>query len=274
MTAFAQTSPPRVAPLDPPVSDRTPHLFVVTLIGAALVLGTVLRLLQADPAPAHPLSGAPVDGAVAATASLPEEPSATITLSGAPSRILAGVSDVDPARLGPPGVPRGSLTFRLAFPTDAPSAVTVTSEFLRLSGMLTEAATITFEVTPASDGSATVQAELEELLFRERAGIYRVAVSWEGMTLARTELALGTRQPSGVAVFAEPRRLVLAAGSYTAVRFDARGDVADALEHRFGKRARADAYAFARFGNTPHVLVGSGPLAKHWLPLGDGVRLR
>jgi hypothetical protein len=274
MTAFAQTSsPPRLAPADPHVSDRTPHLFVVTVIGAVVVLGTIVRL-QATPAAAHPLSGAPVDGPVAATVSLPDEPSAAIALSEASPGMLAAVSDDDPARLGPPGVTSGGLTFRLALPTDAPTAVTVTSEFLRLSGALTDAASITYPVIPDADGSAAVSADLGELLFRERPGIYRIAVTWEGVPLAETQLALGTSQPSGVAIFDKPRRLVIAAGTYTAVRFDADGGVGQELERQLGTRARAGALAFARFGGTGHVLVGSGPFAKYWLPLGEGIRLR
>jgi hypothetical protein len=269
MTGIAQT------PSGPYVSARTPHLFAVTLVGAALVLTTIIRLLGADPVPEHPLSGAPVEGAVEPTLTLPDEASASIQAAGAPGRVLAGVGDSEPAIVGPLPVPRdGLLALDLRLPTAERTVVGVSASQLRLTGGLRDGNVITYSVLPGADGGAVVEAPVAELIGDSRAGIYQVVVSWNGRALAEEYLALGVEQPSGVAVFDEPRRVRIAAGRHTAVRFDATGGVRKEATHRARGRTVVQAVAYARFNGEPYVLIPDGRWGRHWMPLGDGVRLR
>lgn len=269
MTGIAQT------PSRPYVSGRTPHLFAVTLVGAALVLTTVIRLLGADPVPQHPLSGAPVDGAVEPTLMLPDEASASIQASGVPGRGLAGVDDSEPAVLGPlPIPPDGTLTLDLRLPTAETTVVGVTASRMRLTGALHDGEVITHSVLPGADGRAVVDVPVNDLIAGSGAGIYRVVVSWNGAALADAYLGLGVEQPSGIAVFDEPRRVRIAAGRHTAVRFNAGGEVRKEHTRRARGRTVVDAVAYGRFNGEAYVLIPEGRWGRHWMPLGDGVRLR
>ena len=270
MTGIAQTSS------EPYVSGRTPHLFAVTLVGAALVLATLVRLFGAEPVPEYPLSGAPVDGAVEPTLTLPDEASASIQTAVAPGRTLAGVGDFDPAMVGPLPVPReGSLTVRVSLPIDEATVVGVTASRMRLNGAVRHGELSTYTVLPGADGAATVGAPVTDLIGDGGGGIYQVTVTWNGAVLAEEHLALAAEQPTGVAVFDEPRLVRITPGRHTAVRFDASGSVhAEKTRRIRGSGRTFEAIAYARFDGRAHVLIGDGRWARHWMPLGDGVRLR
>ena len=257
------------------MSGRTPHLFVATLVGAALILTTIVRFLGAEPVPLHPLSGAPVDGPVEPTLMLPAEASASIQAGVAPTPVLAGVGDFEPAVVGPLPVPRdGSVTVRLSLPTAEETVIGVTAARLRLNGALREGELRTYPVTPGAEGDALVAAPVRELIGGADGGIYRVAVSWDGTVLAEAYLALAADQPTGIAVFDEPRRVRIDAGRHTGVRFDASGTEYKEKTRRTESRTNEPALAFARFDGAAHVLIADGRWARYWMPLGDGVRLR
>jgi hypothetical protein len=269
MTGIAQTPP------EPYLGTRTPHVFLATLLGAALILTTVLRFLGADPVPDHPLSGAPVDGAVEPTLSLPSEASAAVWASSSPDRLLAGVADFEPALVGPLAVPRdGALTLRLSLTTDEPTSVSVTAARMRLNGAVRDGEQRTYEVLPGADGGALLPVPVSDLIGDGAGGIHRLTVSWNGAVLAEEHLALAAAQPTGVAVFDEPRTVRIDAGRHAGRRFDAGGSVTAKKVRRAGRGSNAEAVAYARFNGTAHVLVVDGRWARHWLPLGEGVRLR
>jgi hypothetical protein len=269
MTGIAQT------PSEPYISGRTPHLFIVTLVGAALILTTVVRFLGADPVREHPLSGAPVDGAVEPTLMLPAEATASVQTGVATSRVLAGVDDSEPAMVGPLPVPRdGSVTLRLSLPTAEATVIGVTASRMRLNGALRDGELQTYTVTPGADGAALLDAPVRELIGDAGGGIYRVAVTWDGVVLAEEYLALAAEQPAGVALFEEPRRVRVLAGRHTAVRFDDAGATTAEKTRRTRERTTVLAIAYARFDGVPHVLIADGRWARFWMPLGDGVRLR
>jgi len=269
MTGIAQTPP------EPYISSRTPHLFAATLVGAVLILTTVVRFLGAESVREHPLSGAPVDGAVEPTLMLPAEATASIQAGAARSRVLAGVGDYEPAVVGPLPVPRnGTVRVHLSLPTGEATAIGVTASRMRLNGALGDGELQTYEVTPGADGGALVEAPVSALIGDAGGGIYHVAVSWDGAILAEEYLALAAEQPTGVAVFDEPRRVRIDAGRHTAVRFDSTGATRIEKARRARGSRTVPALAYARFDGVAHVLIADGRWARFWMPLGDGVRLR
>jgi hypothetical protein len=58
------------------------------------------------------------------------------------------------------------------------------------------------------------------------------------------------------------------------VRFDATGSVRAEKTRRAKGRTIVDAIAYARFEGRAHVLIAGGRWDRHWMPLGNGVRLR
>lgn len=269
MTGIAQTPP------EPYVGTRTPHLFLATLLGAALILTTVLRFLGSEPAREYPLSGAPVDGAVEPTLMLPSEASAALWSSSSPDRLLAGVADFEPAIVGPLPVPRdAALTVRLSLTTADTTNVTVTAQRMRLNGAVRDGEARMYPVAPGADGSVVLAVPVSDLIGEAAGGIHRITVSWNGVVLAEEHLALAAAQPTGVAVFDEPRAVRIDAGRHVGRRFDEAGKVTGKKVRRAGRGTTAEAVAYARFDGTAHVLVVDGRWARHWLPLGDGVRLR
>jgi hypothetical protein len=269
MTGIAQNPP------EPYISDRTPHLFVVTLVGAALILTTIIRLLGAEPVRDHPLSGAPVEGAVEPTLMLPDQASASVLAATPAGRVLAGVADFEPAVVGPlPAARDGSLSIHVSLPTAEATVISVTASRLRLNGELRRGEMRTYPVAPGADGGATVTSPVTELVGDASGGIYQVAVTWNGVVLAEEYLALAAEQPTGIAVFDEPRKVRIKDGRHTAVRFDATGSVRAEKTRRAKGRTIVEAIAYARFDGRAHVLIASGRWDRHWMPLGNGVRLR
>jgi len=276
MTGIAQTRP------EPFVSGRTPHLSAAMLLGAALIVGLAFRFVSAeDPAPSTGLlSGAPVDGVVigepAARPALPEEPAAWLHVASADhTAVLAGTAAGDPVPLRPSAYPPGSSIALTAWlPTTDEVTVQVASSRLEADGQVTSAVRLEMPLAPADDGRATVETTVESLLAERAPGIYRVVVRWDGAVIGRQDVALGMVQPSGVAIFAEPRQVVFLAGEYTGVQFDAAGEVINEKAFALGANSGAPGAAYARFGGSPHVLIAEGVWAGFWMPLGEGVELR
>ena len=276
MTGFAQTRS------EPYVSGRTPHLSAAMLLGAALILALALRFVSAD-APASSaglLSGAPVDGVVvgapAAVPVLPDQPTAWLHIaSGEHATLLAGTVAGDPAPLRPSAYPPGSsVGISVSLPTTAEATVQVASARLEDDGSLATTTRLEFPLAPGDDGRATVEATVDALLADRAPGIYRVTLRWDGAVIGRQDVALGMAQPSGVAIFTEPRQVVFPAGEHTGVRFDAAGQVASRQTSSLDATSGAPAAAYARFNGSPHALITAGVWAGYWMPLGEGFELR
>jgi hypothetical protein len=276
MTSLAQTRPETY------VSGRTPHLSATMLFGGALILGLALRFVTAGEAATSNglLSGAPVDGVVigapAAAPALPDEPAAWLHVaSGGHTTLLAGTAAGDPAPLRPSAYPLGSsIGLTVHLPTTAETTVQVATARLEAEGQLAAASRLELPVTPAEDGRATLDTTVDTLLAERAPGIYRVTVRWEGAVIGRQDVALGMAQPSGVAIFDEPRQVIFTAGEHTGVQFDAQGQVAGRQPSSLGASSGAPAVAYARFNGSPHALITAGVWAGYWMPLGEGVELR
>jgi hypothetical protein len=273
MTGFAQTHQ------EPYVSGRTPHLSAAVLLGAALIVGLAFRFVNGEePASTGLLSGAPVDGVVigaAARPALPDEPAAWLHLaSGAPT-IRAGTAASDPVPLRPSAYPpKSAVALTVWLPTTDEAAVQVASARLEADGGLASAVRLELGLTPGDDGRATVETSVADLLGERAPGIYRVVVRWDGAVIGSQDVALGMSQPSGVAIFTEPRQVVFLAGEYTGVQFDAAGEVNGKNSFALGANSGAPGAAYARFGGSPYVLIADGVWAGFWMPLGEGVELR
>jgi hypothetical protein len=275
MTGFAQTRP------EPYVSGRTPHLSAAMLLGAALILGMAFRFVNADePASsAGLLSGAPVDGVVIgspAAPALPQEPMAWLHVATAEdTTVLAGTAAGDPAPMRPAAYPPGaSVGLTVALPSTAETTVQVASARLEADAALSDATRLELPLAPAENGRATLETSVDALLAEREPGIYRVTIRWDGAVIGRQDVAPGMAQPSGVAIFAEPRQVVFAAGEHTGVQFDTEGQVAGRQTSSLGASSGAPGGAYARFNGSPHVLITAGVWAGYWMPLGEGVELR
>ncbi|HEX6127526.1 MAG TPA: hypothetical protein VF071_00740 [Candidatus Limnocylindria bacterium] len=264
------------------MSGRTPHLPFAVLLGALLIVGVTLRVLNAEPAATNePLSGARVEGPVVGEApavplQLPDEPGAWLhAVTERPGEVLAGSADGDPVPLGPPAFPaETTVALTVALPTAEETAVVVSTARLKANGNLAGAADIELAVAPGADGRATIQTGVDALLGERAPGIFRVQVAWDGTVIATQDVALGMDQPSAVAIFDEPRQVVFLAGEYTGVRFNAGGAIIEEHSFRLGADSGAPGAAYARFQGTPHVLIAKGLWAGFWMPLGEGIELR
>jgi hypothetical protein len=276
MTGIAQTSS------EPYVSGRTPHLPFAVLLGALLIVGVALRVLNAEPAASTgPLSGARVDGPVvgdapAVSLQLPDEPAAWLhAATERPGEVLAGSADRDPVPLGPPafGVDT-AVALTVSLPTAEETVVMVSTSRMKPDGALAKAADMELAVVPGADGRATIETGVDALLGKRAPGIFRVQVTWDGSVIATQDVALGMDQPSAVAIFDEPRQVVFLAGEYTGAQFRADGKVTEEKPFVLGANSGAPGAAYARFSGTPHVLISKGVWAGFWIPLGVGVELR
>ena len=256
---------------EPILSTKAPYAPIVMLIGGVLVLGVVIRLLNASPAaPDNPLSGAPVgDGPARVIVTQPAAGSATGSLS-----LVVGTASGEPIEVGPAAFPPGSaMALSVLLPNSEPTTISVTLTRLSDDGTLQSAEPISIPVTPDSDGMARVSTSVEALTTELGAGIYRLGLFWEGERIGGTDVALGQSQPSSIAIFSEPRVVSFAAGKHVGIRVNAAGETKNRKPYTLTKSSGAPAGAYAQFSGTPHVLVTEGLWAGYWIPLSDTVTL-
>ncbi len=254
------------------LSTRAPYAPVVMLIGAVVVIGVVIRLLNTTPVAEHPLSGAPVgtgNGPVVVT-----DP-ATKTASGSLSLLLPVDAAGESMAVGPAAFPAGAqVALSVLLPTDQATSVQVGLAQLQPDGTLTAAEPVSVEVEPDVNGAASVRTSVAALTEELGPGIYRVDLRWEGERIGGTDVALGQLQPGNVAIFDEPRAILFAAGTYTGVQVDGNGAVAAEKPYELGKASGASAVAFAMLNGRPHLLISNGVWAGHWMPVSDGMTLQ
>ena len=239
------------------------------LVGAVLIIGFMVRLLNTSEAPVYPLSGAPVgEGEAPVVVTQPATRVATGSLSAQMPMNQAG----ERLSVGPAAFPPGAaVVLSAVLPTDEVTTIRIGLSRLADDGTLQSAAAVAVEVDPDANGMARVSTSVGALTAELGPGIYQVRLVWDGRQIGGADVALGLYQPSTVAIFDEPRRVAIAAGSYTGVRMDARGAVVDERPFTLGTASGAPAAAFAYFGATPHVLITEGVWAGYWLPLSDAI---
>lgn len=255
-------------------STRTPYFPFVMLFGALAVLAVVVRVLNAEEAPAHPLSGAPVE-MVGATADLPAPQVGSRAASAAMAPLLPIADGADPLLLGPAAFPPGSSVILSAvLPTSEPTFIGVTLSRLADDGALVDAAPISIRVEPDEDGQVRLATSVDELTHGLGSGIYRVSLTWEDRVIGGADVALGMFQPANVAIFDQPRGVTFAAGEHTGVRRNQLGAVTEEMPFNLSADSGAPAMAYAHFNGRPHVFIVEGVWAGFWMPLSDGVALR
>jgi hypothetical protein len=254
------------------LSTRAPYAPVVMLIGAAVVIGVVIRLLNTSPVADHPLSGAPVgtgNGPVVVT-----DP-ATKTASGSLSLLLPVGAAGESMAVGPSAFPAGAqVGLSVHLPTDQATAVQIGLAQLEADGTLKAAGPISVDVEPDVNGTASVRTSVAALTEELGPGLYRIDLRWEGESIGVTDVALGQLQPGNIAIFDEPRLVSFAAATYTGVQVDGNGAVTAEKPYELGKASGASAVAFAVLNGTPHLLISNGVWAGYWMPVGDGMTIQ
>lgn len=263
MTTITGPSP------QPVFSTRTPYLPFVVLIGAVAVIAVVFRLLNSPaPAPSYPLSGAPIE------ADGPPPPPITRAASGSLSVLMPAGVDGVPLDLGPAAFPpEASVILSATLPTTERTTVTIRLARLGSDGTLTQAQPVALSVVPDRQGAARVSTTVSALTEELGPGIYRVGMTWEGDQIGGMDVGLGLLEPSGVAIFDEPRLVEFAAGAFTGRQFDAAGRVSGEKPYTLGRPSGAPAVAYARYDGVPHLLISEGVWAGFWVPMTEGVTL-
>lgn len=263
------TSPEGRSP-EPVLSTRAPYVPFVVLAGALIIIAVTVRLLNSSDAPAHPLSGAPVD-----TDGTAVPAPVNRAASGSLSVIVPPAEEGGPAlRLGPAAFPPGaSVILSAVLPTTEQTFIGLEPSRLADDGSLQRAEPISLTVAPGSEGRARVQTSVAALTEELGPGVYRIRLVWREQTIGQVEAAFGLHQPSGVAIFDEPRQVLFAPGEYTGVIFNRRGRPRDSLDFTLGSGSSASAGAYAYFNGSPYVLIVTGVWAGQWMPLSDGVTL-
>lgn len=255
------------------LSTRAPYAPIVMLIGALVVIGVVIRLLNTSPPadPASPLSGAPVgDGEAPVVVTDPAAQAARGSLS-----LLMPVRNADePMAVGPGAFPAGSaVVLSVVLPTQQPTSVKIGLARMKVDGTMQPARPISVEVKPDENGAATVKADAATLTEELGAGLYHVTFAWDDQKLTDMDVALGQSQPANVAIFDESRHVLFAAGSYTGVQLDANGAVAGEKPYRLDDASGAPAAAFGMVNGQPHLYITKGVWGGYWVAMTEGVTL-
>jgi hypothetical protein len=255
------------------VSTRAPYVPLVVLLGGALVVAMVIRLLNSGPSPGetnNPLSGEPVGASDAPVVVVNEPagaPTGTLSLS-----VPVGGTDLD---VGPGAFPPdGSVVVSVVLPTSDATTVEIRLRRMQDDGSLQAATPITLDVQPDDAGSASATTTVQALTDELGPGIYRVVLRWDGTRIGGADVALGLYQPTNVAIFNDPRQVSFAAGRYVAVQVNARGKQTDAKAYRLPDPSGAPATAYALLNGEPHLFIAKGVWAGYWMPIGDGVTLQ
>jgi len=255
-------------------STRAPYAPVVMLIGAVLVIGVVIRLLNSGAevaAPTAPLSGQPIgngEAPVVVTQPAVHAPSGSLSL------LMPMGSADEPLPVGPAAFPAGaSLVLSVVLPTDAATSVVIGLSRMAADGTLQAAQPVSLEVTPDENGAARVSTSVAKLTAELGPGLYRLNLRWDDQSLATTDVALGLGQPNNVAIFDAPRQVTFAAGTYTGVRMDPSGVVTDEKPYRLDSASGAPSIAFGVVNGRPHLLISQGVWGGYWVAITDGVSL-
>lgn len=255
------------------LSTRAPYAPIVMLIGALVVIGVVIRLLNTSPPPAAtpPLSGVPVgNGEAPVVVTQPPAQAARGSLS-----LLMPVQNADePMAVGPGAFPAGSaVVLSVVLPTDQPTSISIGLARMKADGTMQPATPLSVDVQPDENGAATVNADAATLTEELGAGVYHVTFAWDDQQLADMDVALGQSQPANVAIFSESRHVLFAAGSYTGVQLDASGAVTAEKPYRLDDDSGAPAAAFGMVNGQAHLYITKGVWAGYWVAMTEGVTL-